>query len=127
MCLTTKYREPKIASCDIECFKVLSRGFNGDLFTPFYRVRTSLGEALAAKDNEEYPIKGIDHYVVTCEGVHAFVTKSAAKVVAMRRYDGGLVNRVIAEATIQAGTEYWRSVDGKEIAARRMIINRIIN
>lgn len=119
MCLYTLDKTPKVAEQDITCYKVLVRLDDGKLLSPFICTRVSIGEAIKAKYPNDMPVKAIYSYRVGGEGVHAYSKNEIPKWKIF-------ANRVVAEATIPAGTEYWTDEFNNEIAARQMIIEKIL-
>ena len=118
MCLYLRDEKPRIAKEDITVLKYVNVDDNV-ITTPYQCTNILVNEVMTAFPNKEdikfcdIDLLGNDVYSLGEGAIHAKLIKSV-----FSRYE-------CRKAIIPAGTEYWVSVRGDEIAARSMIITDI--
>jgi len=75
MCLYKKTIFPRISTHPIICYKILSKGRDGGLYTPCCGVKVKIGDTVESKLPA---VLGIFSGVINGEGVHAYSTKKGA-------------------------------------------------
>ena len=115
MCLFTRNQQPKVAKKDIRVLKCL-RGGAGHYETPHQNTQVTLGEPMVASPSTP----DISYYTTDKMGrkVHS-INGGAIHAMLYGSNRSGNVQKV---AIIPAGTEYWISSFGRDIAAKQMII-----
>ena len=121
MCLYLRYKKPRVAKEDITVLKYVKVDDN-IITTPYRRIKIPVNEVLTAFPNKVgmescgTDLLGNNIYSLDRGAIHAKLIK------------GGLLELPGCEwrkGIIPAGTEYWVSVRGDEIAARSMIVTDI--
>lgn len=118
MCLYLRDKKPRIAKEDITVLKYV-RVYDNLIKSPFQNTIIHANEVLTAYPNKEDIVSfdtdmlGNNLYTLNGGAIHAKLNKD--------RYFGYECRKAI----IPAGTEYWVSVRGDEIAARSMIVTDI--
>lgn len=119
MCLYLRERRPRVAKKDITVLKYVKLS-DGGMVSPFQYTRIPANKVMKASPESVSPrpysedIMGNNIYCIDSGAIHAKLEK-----------DSSFSNSEGRKAIIPAGTEYWLSVDGTEIAARSMIITDI--
>ena len=118
MCLFIREKKPRIAKKDITVVKYVKLRDN-DIITPYQNTIIPVNEVMTASP-KQVDIKFFDTdklgnnvYSLGEGAIHAKLIKD------------GLSEFECRKAIIPAGTEYWVSVKGDEVAARSMIITDI--
>lgn len=118
MCLYLRDKKPRVAKEDITVLKFV-RVYNKLIISPMQHTVIHANEVLKASPDKEYivpfdtDILGNNLYTLNGGAIHAKLIKD--------RYFGYECRKAI----IPAGTDYWVSVRGDEIAARSMIVTDI--
>ena len=118
MCLPLREKQPRVAKEDITVLKYV-RVCDNFITSPYQHTKIPVNEVMiASPKNEEIDFFGVDllgnnSYYLSGGAIHAKLIKD------------GLSEFECRKAIIPAGTEYWVSVQGDEIAARSMIITDI--
>lgn len=121
MCLYLREKKPRVAKEDITVLKYVKVDDNV-ITTPYQRIKILVNEVLTAFPNKVgmescgTDLLGNNIYSLDRGAIHAKLIK------------GGLLELPRCEwrkAIIPAGTEYWMSFRGDEIAARSMIITDV--
>ena len=118
MCLYLKEMQPRIAKKDITVLKYVQLHKKG-IISPFQRTIIPVNEVITAYPNKEdirfsnTDLLGNNIYSLKGGAIHAKLVEEDFLQCEGRK------------AIIPAGTEYWVSVQGDEIAARSMIITDI--
>lgn len=108
MCLITTWKEPLIATRDIECYKVIERG-PGHWHTPFMYMRIAPGGCYTT--NHFSTVTILDKCVES--GFHSFFFRADARKEAFR-----LLQRfphwkyAFTKCKIPAGSKYWEGKFG---------------
>lgn len=119
MCLYTREIQPRVAKNDITVLKYVTLLDKG-MVSPFLQTWIPANKVMKAfpeNVNPEYygkDLMGNNTYGISSGAIHAKIEK-----------DSFFGNSEKRKAIIPAGTEYWISIDGTEIAARSMIITDI--
>ena len=118
MCLSLREKQPRVAKKDITVLKYV-RVCDNFITSPYRHNKIPVNEVMTASPKkEEIDFFGIDllgnnSYYLSGGAIHAKLIKD------------GLSEFECRKAIIPAGTEYWVSVYGDEIAARSMIVTDI--
>ena len=118
MCLSLREKQPRVAKKDITVLKYV-RVCDNFITSPYRHNKIPVNEVMTAyPKKEEIDFFGIDllgnnSYYLSGGAIHAKLIKD------------GLSEFECRKAIIPAGTEYWVSVYGDEIAARSMIVTDI--
>ena len=121
MCLFIREKKPRIAKKDITVLKYVKLRDN-DIITPCQNTIIPVNEVMTAYPNKEniefYSKDLLDNNIYYLNGgaIHAKLIKNSISYLTI--YEA-------RKAIIPAGTEYWVSICGNEIAARSMIITDI--
>ena len=116
MCLISKWRFPRIASGNIECYKVLYKEGN-KYITPYMDAEVDINKPLKAKGRSITFGVG-DPYEKTTGYIHTYTSLNAVK----RLYTGVLKdpNIVIFRCIIPTGTKYHISTGGSEYCSKQI-------
>ena len=118
MCLYLREKQPRVAKKDITVLKYVRVRDEG-IFSPSENTKIPVNEVMTASPKKEdikffgTDLLGNDVYSLSGGAIHAKLIKGG-----FSRCEGG-------KAIIPAGTDYWVSVGGDEIAARSMIVTDI--
>ena len=118
MCLYLRENQPRVAKEDITVLKYTTMWGN-EIISPFQHMTIPINEVLTAYPDKVDIISygkdvlGNDVYSISGGAIHAKLIKTV-----FSRHE-------CLKAIIPAGTEYWVSVRGDEIAARSMIITDV--
>ena len=118
MCLSLRDKQPRVAKKDITVLKYV-RVCDNFITSPYRHNKIPVNEVMTASPKkEEIDFFGVDQlgnnsYYLSGGAIHAKLIKD------------GLSEFECRKAIIPAGTEYWVSVQGDEVAARSMIITDI--
>lgn len=118
MCLSLREKQPRVAKKDITVLKYV-RVCDNFITSPYRHNKIPVNEVMTASPKkEEIDFFGIDllgnnSYYLSGGAIHAKLIKDVLSEFECRK------------AIIPAGTEYWVSVYGDEIAARSMIVTDI--
>ena len=118
MCLYLREKQPRVAKKDITVLKYV-KVYDNLIKSPYQNTVIHANEVLTASHDKEDIVSfdkdtfGNDTYSIGGGAIHAKLIKNE-----FSSYEG-------RKAIIPAGTEYWVSVQGYEIAARSMIITDI--
>ena len=121
MCLYLRDKKPRVAKEDITVLKYVNVDDNV-ITTPYQRIKIPVNEVLTAFPNKVgvescgTDLLGNNIYSLDRGAIHAKLIKGGLSE---------LSGYECRKAIIPAGTEYWVSVHGDEIAARSMIITDI--
>ena len=117
MCLILRDKQPRIAKKDIIVCKYVLRVDNY-FFTPIYMANIPINKVMKAKPNKPCiechgkDLAGNDIYNLGGGAIHAELFD--------KKFSCGL--RTPKKAIIPAGTEYWLSAFGEDVAAKSMIV-----
>ena len=118
MCLYLREKQPRVAKKDITVLKYV-RVCDEGIFSPSQNTKIHVNEVMTASPKKEdikffgTDLLGNDVYSLNGGAIHAKLIK------------GGFPRSEGRKAIIPAGTEYWVSLVGDEIAARSMIVTDI--
>lgn len=118
MCLYLREEQPRVAKEDIIVLKYVKL-YNKDIISPYQYTKIPINEVMTAYPKKEditfhnTDLLGNDIYSLWGGAIHAKLIKKELPECEGRK------------AIIPAGTEYWVSVQGNEIAARSMIVTDI--
>lgn len=116
MCLITHNIKPLVADKDLTVFKAFIRTKDGKLETPFYHLKTDYGENMVANGEiDELP----SDYSINSLGrglIHSFII--------LKDLSWTKKGMVFVKATIKAGTEFYVSFNGAEIASKELLISK---
>lgn len=119
MCLYIREQQPRVAKEDITVLKYVLI-LAGNMVSPFQYTNIPTNKVMKASPKNVSPrpcdedIMGNNIYCIDSGAIHA----KLERVPHFKKIKG-------RKAIIPAGTEYWISIDGTEIAARSMIITDI--
>lgn len=119
MCLYTREIQPRVTKKDITVLKYVKLS-DGGMVSPFQYTRIPANKVMKAYPENVSPrpcsedIMGNNTYCIDSGAIHAKLER-----------DSSFISSEGRKAIIPAGTEYWISVDGTEVAARSMIITDI--
>ena len=135
MCLLTKQICPIKAKKPIVVYKVLFEhkycSSDKKFVTPWIHERTELNRLLVASGEKVVVRSGIKNYRAVGPGyIHCYTkiedAKLTRKYFIQKLFMRMVVKTVIAKCIIEPGTRYYKSWDGKEIAADAVFIKRIL-
>lgn len=118
MCLYLREKQPRVAKENITVLKYVRLCDEG-IFSPSQNTKIPINEVMTASPKKEdikfcdTDLLGNDVYSLSGGAIHAKLIK------------GGFSKCEARKAIIPAGTKYWVSVGGDEIAARSMIVTDI--
>lgn len=118
MCLSLRDKQPRVAKEDITVLKYV-RVCDNFITSPYQHTKIPVNEVMTASPKQEeincfgVDLLGNNSYYLSGGAIHAKLIKDG-----LSEFEG-------RKAIIPAGTEYWVSVQGNEIAARSMIITDI--
>ena len=118
MCLYLREAQQRVAKEDIIVLKYVKL-YNNDIISHYQYTKIPINEVMTAYPKKEditfcnTDLLGNDIYSLWGGAIHAKLIKRE-----LPRYEG-------RKAIIPAGTEYWVSIQGNEIAARSMIVTDI--
>lgn len=112
MCLTSKWRFPRIANRNIVCYKVLRQSSFGRWITPFRFTFVTLDDFLVADECKTLSI--LNPYDKGAGYIHAYFDEKYIRF--CHPHEQAFV------AIIPKGTKYHISKCGKEICAEKMFI-----
>lgn len=110
MCLVTTWKEPLIATRDIECYKVIEHvPHQGDWHTPFTYMRVALGGCYTI---ENFPVVTTEEQCVEL-GFHSFFFREDARQEAFRLLQlFPHLRYAFTKCKIPAGSKYWEGKFG---------------
>ena len=120
MCLISKWKFPRKASGNIECYKVLYKEGN-KYITPYMDAEVDINKPLKAIG---WGITFSNPYEKTAGYIHTYTSLNVAK----RLYTGILkdLNIIIFKCIIPTGTKYHISTGGSEYCSKQIkFINQI--
>lgn len=131
MCLLTRQIMPIKARKPIVVYKVLLRHYyysNNEFITPWMREKTGLNRLLTANGEKAVVQSGIENvYAVSSGYIHCYTKIRDARFTKKYHIQNCAVYKtVITKCIIEQGTRYYKSWDGKEIAADSVFIREII-
>lgn len=118
MCLYLREKQPRVAKKDITVLKYV-RICDEGIFSPSQNTKIPINKVMRASPKKadikffDTDLLGNDVYSLSGGAIHAKLIK------------GGFLRCEGRKAIIPAGTDYWVSVCGDEIAARSMIVTDI--
>ena len=118
MCLSLRDKQPRVAKKDITVLKYV-RVCDNFITSPYQHTKIPVNEVMTASPKKEE----IDFFGVDLLGNNSYYLSGGA--IHAKLIKDGLSEFECRKAIIPAGTEYWVSVQGDEIAARSMIITDI--
>lgn len=118
MCLYLKEKKPRVAKEDITVLKYVKLCDNF-IISPYQYAKIPVNKVMTASPNKE----DMESYGTDILGNNVYVLSGGA--IHAKLIGGGFFGCEGRKAIIPAGTEYWVSLCGNEIAARSMIITDI--
>ena len=118
MCLSLREKQPRVAKEDITVLKYV-RVCDNFITSPYRHNKIPVNEVMTASPKKEE----IDSFGVDLLGNNSYYLSGGA--IHAKLIKDGLSEFECRKAIIPAGTEYWVSVYGDEIAARSMIVTDI--
>ena len=118
MCLPLREKQPRVAKKDITVLKYV-RVCDNFITSPYRHNKIPVNEVMTAYPKKEE----IDSFGVDLLGNNSYYLSGGA--IHAKLIKDGLSEFECRKAIIPAGTEYWVSVQGDEIAARSMIVTDI--
>ena len=118
MCLSLRDKQPRVAKKDITVLKYV-RVCDNFITSPYQHTKIPVNEVMTASPKKEE----IDFFGVDLLGNNSYYLSGGA--IHAKLIKDGLSEFECRKAIIPAGTEYWVSVQGDEIAARSMIVTDI--
>ncbi len=134
MCLLTNCYKGETAEKDIPCYKALtfslhvskcSNTLTLEAFTPIMLQEVVFNDTIRARGRLKHADKKLDDsptYSVEKQGVHVYLNKNRAELVSTY-----FRNRVVVHAIIPKGTVYWMNIFNDKIAAKKLIIGKIVD
>lgn len=108
MCLVTTWKEPLIATRDIECYKVIEREPYRDWHTPFQNMPVVLGKGYTT--NHFPTVTTPDKCVES--GFHSFFFRADAREEALELSRLYRYRYAFIKCKIPAGSKYWEGKFG---------------
>ena len=118
MCLSLREKQPRVAKKDITVLKYV-RVCDNFITSPYRHNKIPVNDVMTASPKKEE----IDSFGVDLLGNNSYYLSGGA--IHAKLIKDGLSEFECRKAIIPAGTEYWVSVYGDEIAARSMIVTDI--
>ena len=119
MCLYIRDKQPRVAKKDITVLKYV-RLCDNDIISPYQFTKIPVNEIMTA-----YPDKEDIYYFYSTDLFDNKIYSLSGGAIHAKLIKNGISGCEARKAIIPAGTKYWLSICGTEIAARSMIITDI--